>query len=493
VDEAWMTRTTRPVSRRAVLRGGAAAAAVVAAGPVLAACQSAPSRDLWRQSFTTPVSGDVQVVDLGGWCWFTESRTLITPSGRLFVGTVAAGSGTSRDGSIELTEVDVSNGLRRSSDRRRTLVGRATYPVGSHRVDDHHNPGLGLLSDGAVLAMWSAHDTEAVLRWARQPGPNGPPDGSHDPPFLVPAPIERPDSEILPGRGVSYGSVHPLGGGLVVVAYRGEGFTWNLLRSTDDARTWEAMGTLVVPPVWGERPYVKLAVDGRRLWFATTEGHPRTVQPSNVRVGVIDPLTGAVTAPSGAPLGQVGPGVPVQSVPLAYRCPASADAWISEIRVIAGRPVVSVSLRGPRVDDAAGAWSHDHLRVMRAADGTWVRELVAHGGGELGGNLQEPDYTGLAALDPSTHNRIVVATNVHPRTGVPLRSRADGRVHFELWQMDRRSDGAWLPTALTANSAADNIRPHIAVRGHTKIVSWMRGTYRSPHGFRTAIVARQAG
>lgn len=484
---------TRPVSRREVLRGGAAAAAAVAVGPVLAACEPAAPRDLWRQSFATPRSGDVEVVDRGGWCWFTESRTLITPAGRLFVGTVAAGTGTARDGSIEITEVDVGDGLRPSSERRRSRVQRATFPVGSHRVDDHHNPGLGLLSDGSVLAMWSAHDTEAVLRWARQPAAGGPPDGSSEPPFVVQPPIERPDSEIPPGRGVSYGSIHPMGGGLVVAAYRGEGFTWHLVRSTDDARTWSAMGTLVVPAASGERPYVKLAVDGRRLWFATTEGHPRTVQPSNVRVGVIDPVTGAVTAPSGAPLGQVGPGVPVLSVPLAYRCPASADAWISEIRVIGGRPVVSVSLRGARVDSAAGAWSHDHLRVMRGADGTWIRELVARGGGELGGNLQEPDYTGLAALDPSTHNRIVVATNVHPRTGVPLRSRADGRVHFELWQVDRRSDGTWVPTALTTDSVVDNIRPHIAVQGRTKVVCWMRGTYRTPHGFRTGIVARQAG
>ena len=49
-----------------------------------------------------------------------------------------------------------------------------------------------------------------------------------------------------------------------------------------------------------------------------------------------------------------------------------------------------------------------------------------------------------------------------------------------------------MPVALTADSTADNIRPHIAVRGRTKVVSWMRGSYRTPHLFRTAIVARQA-
>ncbi len=479
------------VSRRSVLRGGAAVAAAAAGGPLLAACDPTPSnRPAWRQSFTTPGSLDVTVVDRGGWCWFSENRTVIGPAGRLYVGTVAAGTGTTRDGAIEITSVDVSGGLRASARAQRATVDapRSTT-IGQHRVDDHNNPGLAVTSTGPVLAMWSGHGTDTVIRSAREQV-GSPPNAAGS--FEVQPDVDRPESIVPPGRGVSYGTVHAMGGGLVMAGYRGEGYTWNLLRSVDDGRTWEPMGVVVVPPAPGQRPYVKFAADAGRLWFATTEGHPREVQPSNVRVGVIDPRTGAITSAGGQALGQVGPGVPVASIPFAYRCPASADAWISELRVIVGRPVVSVSLKGRRVDTAAGAWAHDHLRVMPASDGTWVREWVAFGGGELGGNLVENDYTGLAALDPSTHNRLVVSTNVHPSTGVPLRSRADGRVHFELFEMNRRSDGSWVPTYLTADSRADNIRPHIALRGTTKIVSWMRGTYSSPHQFVTSIVARQA-
>lgn len=250
------------------------------------------------------------------------------------------------------------------------------------------------------------------------------------------------------------------------------------------------MGLLVVPPSEGERPYAKFASDGRRLWFACTEGHPRTYQPTSIRVGYVDP-TGGVADASHRPLGRVGPGVPVTSIPYGYRAPHRADAWVSDIRFIGGRPAVAVSLRSGRINNASGTWKHEHLRVMPDPSGRWVRELVAQAGGELGGNQIEPDYSGLSSLDPTNHNRIVASTNAHPLTGVPLRSRADGRVHFELWEM-AKATGGWGARPITHDSTVDNIRPHVAALGSTKIVSWMRGTYNTPYSFSTEVVARQA-
>lgn len=477
------------LSRRSFLRAGGVSVAAVAAAPLLAGCEPTPSdRPAWQQSFTTPGSRDVTVVDHGGWCWFSESRTVVTPGARLYVGSVA-GLGSGRDGAVEVTSMDVRGGLRADRAARRTTVERSTSTIGQDRVDDHNNPGMDVTAAGGVVAMWSAHDRETLLRSAQDLTGSGT--------FGPPVAIDRPASATPPGRGVSYGSVHRLAdAGVIIAAYRGERYSWNLLRSTDDGASWEPMGLLLGTIAWEERPYAKFASDGRRLWVATTEGHPHTVHPTNIRIAAIEP-NGRVTTPDGAPLGEVGPGVPVLSLPYAYRCPSNADAWISEIRVVEGRPVMSVSLRGARVNTAAGAWSQEHLRVMRTAPGAgapWVRELVAKGGGELGGNLNEPSYSGLAAVDPTTHNRFVAATNVHPLTGQVLRSRADGRVHFELWEMYRRSDGSgrWLATALTQDSPEDNIRPHIAVHGTTKILSWMRGTYRTAHSYRTRIVARQA-
>lgn len=474
------------LSRRRFLRGGVTVVAAAAGAPLLAGCDPKPSdRPAWRQSFTTPGSLDVTVVDAGGWCWFSESRSLITPGGRLYVGSVASGTGTARDGAIEITSIDVRNGVRPGATRRTTLDPAPRAAVGWHRVDDHNNPGLELTGGGGVVGMWSGHGTDTLLRRTIDVAGTGA--------FTEQQPIDRPDSVIAPGRGVSYGSVHRLSTGLLMAAYRGEQYSWNLMRSADQGASWEPMGLLLVPPSRGERPYAKFAAAGDRLLFACTEGHPRTYQPTNIRVGAVD-VAGAISTVAGSPLGTVGPGVSVLNLPMAYRCPANADAWISEIRIVAGRPVLSVSVRGARVDTAAGAWAHDQLRVMPDPTGVWVRELVARGGGELGENLVEPDYSGLAAVDPSTHNRFVVATNVHPLTNVPLVSRADGKVHFELWEMNRLTDGSsrWSATYLTRDSREDHIRPHIALSGGTKILSWMAGRYRNPHDYRTRIVARQS-
>lgn len=481
------------LSRRTFLRASGAAAAGLAAAPLLAGCEPQPEptpsdRTAWRQSFTTPGSRDVVLNDAGGWCWFSEARTLITPAQRLYVGTVVGTTGTAREGAIEVASVSVAGGLKAGRAVTRATVDRSTATIGQDRVDDHNNPGLEVTSSGGVMSMWSAHgrDRRTLLHFSRDTGGTGA--------FGPTTDIDRPDSDVEPGRGVSYGALHRIPAlGLTIAAYRGEMYSWNLLRSADDGATWEPMGLVMIPPPnhEQERPYAKFASDGRRLWFACTEGHPRTWNPTSIRVGVIDPATGAITTADGAPLGQVGPGVDVRAIPFAYRCPSNADAWITEIRIIVGKPVLSVSVRGARVDDAAGHYEHSHLRVTRDGSGAWVRELVAKGGGELNANEVEPDYTGLAALDPSTHNRMVVATNVHPLTGAPLRSRADGKVHFELWQMDRGAD-RWVATALTRDSTTDHIRPHIAVQGKTKILSWMQGTYRAPHRYYTRIVARQA-
>jgi hypothetical protein len=114
--------------------------------------------------------------------------------------------------------------------------------------------------------------------------------------------------------------------------------------------------------------------------------------------------------------------------------------------------------------------------------------------GWAGGELfsRQPDYCGLAAQDPSDARRVVASTNVHPSTGAPLVSAADGKVHWELFEGYRVAEGTWSWTPLTADSVEDNLRPVIAAGGDHKALAWMRGKYWSWTDFDTRIVVRRA-
>ncbi len=75
--------------------------------------------------------------------------------------------------------------------------------------------------------------------------------------------------------------------------------------------------------------------------------------------------------------------------------------------------------------------------------------------------------------------RVVVSTDVHPKTGVPLISAADGQQHHELFEGITTDGGAtWHWTTITADSTADNLRPIIPIwDSDQRALLWLRGVY----------------
>ncbi len=139
---------------------------------------------------------------------------------------------------------------------------------------------------------------------------------------------------------------------------------------------------------------------------------------------------------------------------------------------------------------SVGRWRHAYRWVHLQPDGTWAVEHLAWAGSELYGN--QPDYTGLASVDPTDANAVVLSTNVHPATGQPLVSAADGATHWELFAGRRRATAPspWSWTPLTTNSTADNLRPVIVAGSGHRAVAWMHGTYRSWFDFDTQLMVR---
>jgi hypothetical protein len=408
------------------------------------------------------------VVGPGGWCWFQSPRAVIDGEGQLWLGSTQ-GTGAPAPGSVDVTQVDLAT----SSVVGRTSIGRA-------RVDDHTSPSVSLV-DGQIQVGWAAH---ARTDWLEL--------GELGEPLRR---IHRPESLVPPGRGMSYVSAHVVGRERWVLT-RGEGFTWHLLTSVDGQR-WEARGAVIAPTASGQRPYVLAASDGARLHLVVSDGNPTEVRGCGVGVAVVD-ADRTIRRPDGVALGRVGDPPTTDRL---HRLldgvvgPSEADdvdAWMCDLVVAHRRPTALLTERTPWPTDrpATGRWSHRYLWARQRASGAWSVEPVGWAGRELYGN--QPDYCGLGAIDPRDPTRIVVSTDVHPRTGEPLRSAADGRVHHELFEGRREGPGSWGWTPITTDSIEDNLRPVLAASAEWSVLAWMRGTYRSWTDFDAQLVLRIA-
>jgi hypothetical protein len=79
---------------------------------------------------------------------------------------------------------------------------------------------------------------------------------------------------------------------------------------------------------------------------------------------------------------------------------------------------------------------------------------------------------------------VYISTDADPKTGHPLFSAADGRLHHEIFRGETRDGGGtWQWTSITANSTVDNLRPIVPVWNDLRTaLVWMRGTYRNNRG-----------
>lgn len=446
------------MTRRGLLGGLAAATAT----PLLSC--GAPAHAPTRRPVDEPL-----VAGPGAWCWFQSPRAAIDASGSLWLGT-SQGSGAPTPGSVDVTQVHLGE---------RRVVAR--HRLGVDRVDDHTSPSV-LATDAGVQVGWAAHRR---VDWLEL--------GTLGEPLQR---ITRPGALTPPGRGTSYVSAHVVGDERWVL-YRGEAFSWNLLTSID-GRTWVPRGLVVAPPAGGHRPYLLAASDGDRLHVLVSDGNPSEFRGTGVRVATIDADL-AITTGAGRPVGAVGSDAPgVSALELLASGAAGTDEaldidiWPCDLRAIDGRPVGVVSVRDPWPDevpavDRTGRWRHAYRWAQQGPDGTWAVEHLAWAGSELYRN--QPDYTGLATIDPHDAARVVISTDVHPTTGAPLVSAVDGLVHHELFE-GRRHVERWTWRAITANSHEDNLRPLIVRGGGLRATAWMRGTYRSWTDFDTHLVVR---
>ena len=448
------------ISRRNLLRSaGAGAVAIAGSG---AGCVRPALVDPQHPAATT-------VIGPGGWCWFQSPRAVIDGRGELWIGS-SQGSGAPTPGSVDVTRVDL-----------RTQRVMVRHRLAVDRVDDHTSPSV-LAVPGGVQVGWAPHRRVDWLEIGEAGGPL--------------RRITRPGALTEPGRGTSYVSAHLVAGQRWVL-YRGESFSWNLLTSVDGT-SWTARGLVVAPGVSGHRPYVHAASDGERLHLVVSDGNPSEFRGTGIWCGAIAPDLTIATA-SGRTIGRVGTAA-VQPRALSALFTgrrgadeaADTDGWTCDLQIAHRRPTAILSQRDPWPPEATriSRWRHRYLWARQRGDGRWTVEHLAWAGGEL--YDRQPDYTGLAVVDPADPTRVVASTNVHPATAIPLVSEVDGLVHHELFEGRRQGEGQWTWRAITEHSSVDNLRPVLVHGAGRSVTAWMRGTYRAWNDFDTDIVARIA-
>lgn len=389
----------------------------------------------------------------GVWCWFQDERAIVH-NNNLMIGSV------SNTGSIEVVQYDIVAG------------GPPVLAVlhANLQVDDHAAPAFLALPDERILAVYAKHGNDASMRYRISTHPND-------------AASWGAEQIYTAGAGVTYSNVYRLsaengGSGRIYNFYRGENYNPNFVTSDNNGQTWTyglpgvtTDGRLIAIGTGGTtRPYVKYTSNNvDKIHFITTEAHPRNYDNS-IYYGYL--YQGSLYKADGTWLHDTASGgIAPQSLEKIYQGGANHVAWTTDIDLDAdGHPyfVFSVQMNQDMND----------LRYWYARwDGAqWTANEIAHAGSAL--YSAESDYTGLAALDPSHPDILYISADVHPVTGNPLISAADGKRHYEIFRGTTTDKGVtWRWEFITRNSTQDNIRPIIPQWDGGTILLWMRGRY----------------
>lgn len=446
---------TEGMSRRTVLRLGVGAAAVATLG--LSACE----RDLAQVAF--PPSGQGMVAARGGWCVWPYQRAVMHPDGRLFVGAVRPVSRISSR--IEVTSVDTVN-----------LQPSETFPIArvdNRTPDDHWSPSLALIGN-QVQVGWTRHDHDAewlmVGTSLRQPLQR----------FDVPGASSVTYTQSLTTTGRRW------------VGYRDARRGWSIMSSVDRGTTWTHHGPIIANAEF-ERAYVAMASDGERLHLLVADAHASSRRTS-IWHGILHPDL-AVSDSFGTVVGTVGEAPAPPSALTLVRAGAMGADLAGDVTnraigltMVDGQPSALISSRepGPTTDAPPnGQYWHRYHWARRDPSGTWSASPLAWAGSEL--SARSIDYVGKGALDPTSVDRLVISTDVHPVTGAPTGPSS----RWNLWQGHRGVDG-WSWEQLTHDNHRDHIRPVIATGGRHKALAWMRGRYTSYYDWDTDICVRRA-
>lgn len=406
----------------------------------------------------------------GAWTWYNDPRAVFH-NGILYFGYVR-----NADGKSALSAFNPQTGAR-------TDLFTSTRT----QKDDHNVPGILVRQDGTMLAIYARHGTDQFFAYRYSNSTNP-----------VAATNWSAEQLIAPtGSGLTYANPFQLSveSGRTYDFSRDLNFNPTVFTSTNGGVNWSAPQLFIKTGTGSIRPYVKYCSDyAQRIDFLYTDGHPRDVTNSlyhlYYQAGSLFKTDGTflksfTNLPVLHDSGERG------SVIYQYSDADTSDfddhiptgrAWCWETAYQTnGAPVCVFTVQRDKMTGTN--WFDDRIYYYYARwTGTnWQKRFIAQAGRPLFST--ENDYAGGICVDPANPNVIYISSdatapfNLSDITNVTLRANQ----RYEIWRGLTTNGGlnfTW--SAVTTNSAKDNLRPYIP-RGQTgtPVVIWFRGTYSS--------------
>jgi len=414
---------------------------------------------------TDPPGAPTVFNDDGGWCWYQDERAIVdTDTNRLIFASVATGG--PRNGNIEASIYDLDSG---GSPSRSTL--------GDLNPDDQNAPALLKLGPGRYVAMYTTHNDDCFSYYNLFDGGSWGEQQRFDwGPFGCPTPTSLT---------VGYSNLWRMGDEFYNFA-RSVETSPNLLTSPD-GDAWSYAGRLTAPPTVGYfAGYYKYwgnTVD--RIDFVGTEAHPRDndnslyhgyIQNDRSYNSFGEEIDGDIRDGNAPDIAEF---TPVFATGSLLGSVSVRHLWNHDlVRYDDGTIVV---LFQGRADSSSS--DPDHRFGYARFDGSgWRSTYLMKGGHKLYDS--EQDFTGLGALHPNSPYTIYVSTTVDPRDDSTITQK------HEIWRGTTCDEGATFTwTAITENSAEDNLRPVVPFWDSPRtVLLWMRGTYNTSQTYDTDIV-----
>jgi hypothetical protein len=389
-----------------------------------------------------PHDAPVRTIARGSWCWFGDPRAVHVGGrhGPTFIGWIGW------HGQITVALYRPGRGVV-----RRHVIGKLA-------VDDHGSPSILVEPDKRLTVFWSGHGGPHMnYRTTRRPLD-----------LRTWGPLHHVPSQLRGQWGYTYPNpvLLPAEHDNLYLFWRGTDWSQDFETRTSNGQ-WSLAHRLISEP--GERPYVKVASNGRdTVALAFTDGHPRGFATSVYYAAY---RAGAVWTAGGRRIAGIdGDPISPSQADLVYdERRTGIHAWVWDVAFGAGgRPVIVYATFPSR---------QRHVYWYATWSGSrWVSHRLTLGGPSISPRTIEWEYSGGITLD-------------HSDPSVVYLSRKVGRwFQIERW-VTRDGGYTWRYQTVVRTPGSSDVRPIVphGSDGGAMGLLWLHGAYRGYRRYRTSI------